>query len=238
MTLVVGFLGDMMADSKAMSCAEELERRPRVATHDHLKIMPAPNLTPPYVDEEGTEHVPDFMGVAGNTNAVEMLKLDPTDMLGLFGLEKFIPGEYNMSLINFNMDTDISLKVMFRVGEKFFTVGFDGSSLEISKLTNYVSMGSGAGPFRVLTKMLFDDKGVTGQDLATTFKLLMLSGADVTVGGKFQFLLSGKDNVFSETPKITQEDREKLVKRYKETLYKLSGHELPKEAEEEKIEKE
>lgn len=235
MTLVVGFLGDMMADSKAVSCSEELERRPKVATKDHLKIMPAPNLTPPYVDDEGVEYVPDFMGVAGNTNAVEMLKLDPTDMLSLFGLEKFIPGEYKMSLINFNLNLDVNLKVMFRVGEKFFTVQFDGQSLEISKLTNYAAIGSGSGPFRVLTKMIFNDKGVTGQELATTFKLLMLSGVDETVGGNFQYLLSGKDMVFSELPKITQEDRENLVGRYKRTLYDLSGHELPEEIEEEKI---
>ncbi|QAU04198.1 hypothetical protein [Vibrio phage 2 TSL-2019] len=238
MTLVVGFLGDMMADSKAVSCADELERRPKVATRDHLKIMPAPNLTPPYVDDEGVEHLPDFMGVAGNTNAVEMLKLDPTDMLSLFGLEKFIPGVYTMSLINFNLNIDISLKVMFRVGEKFFTVMFDGRTLEITKLTNYAVIGSGSGPFRVLTKMIFNDKGVTGQELATTFKLVMLSGVDETVGGNFQYLLAGKDMVFSELPKITQEDRENLVKRYKHTLYGLSGHELPEEIEEEKIEEE
>ncbi|QCW23162.1 hypothetical protein HWC35_gp172 [Vibrio phage USC-1] len=237
MTLVVGFLGDMMADSKAVSCAEELDRRPRVATKDHLKIMPAPNLTPPYVDEKGEEHTPDFMGVAGNTNAVEMFKLDPTDMLSLFGLEKFVPGDYDLSLINFNMDTDISLKVMFRVGEKFFTVWFDGRSLEISKLANYASIGSGAGPFRVLTKMFFDDKAVTGQGLATAFKLLMMSGVDKTVGGNFQYLLAGKDMVFSELPKITQEERENLVKRYKRTLYELSGHQLPEEVEEEKIDR-
>lgn len=233
MTLVVGFLGAMMADSLSCSLSSPIGHRPTQASEDHIKIIPAPNLTPVFHDPDtGEDHTPDMIGVAGSTRAIEMFKLDPTDMLGLFGLDHFEPGYWEVGFMNYQFSDSASLSIIMRVGEKFFKVAFDGRSLEITKLRNYFVIGSGTPVFESIKTMVFNDDKVSPNELSVLIKLIIAGEEEDSVGGLFRYCPQGSTSVFASKPSITEEDRQSILKSYRRSLYQRAGHELPQEKEE------
>ncbi|UVD32215.1 hypothetical protein [Vibrio phage phiKT1028] len=227
MTVIIGFRGNFMTDSK------ETVEDGGDYFGDRVKIIRAPDITPHYVKPDGEKVKPDMMAVCGSTAMIYRHSLDPKDWLDIFELKEFKPGRWKRDLIQISMVKGRSARIFYRIGEEFFEVDFRGNELIITEPLKYASAGSGAAIFESLSKAILGNVGVNAYDTLLVLKLLLTSNINPTIGGNIRVLFSEDQVVQEESAKLTPEGRQRLRVRYQENLHRLTGIPLP-EAESEK----
>ncbi|UPT53987.1 hypothetical protein [Vibrio phage phiKT1019] len=222
MTIVVFHKGSMLCDSLSrFSENNSAPHRGRNASAGVVKILPAPQGTPKFVTADGELKEPDYVGGAGSTQGLRAKRLFIAELLNAFGLENFVPGNYDLETGNIPINESRLTLQLFRVGEQCFVVEYDGKALFISELKDEEIIGSGEKDFLFLLKAIFGDKNHTLKEKYATLNFMLMAGKSPDIGGDIGVLLRETDNVEYEAPNLSEEQRELLLTSYKANLQRL-----------------
>lgn len=210
MTVIVGIKGRMIADGLCSLVVKQGGHVPEGIpnSENQMKIQPAPNHLPAFVDKDGNEYHPDWCGFAGSTLALEYFEdTGGADLLMMFGLKKFVVGTYRLGVSSpLNMHSRI-MSGLFRVGKAFFYMGCDGTKLTITGPETDSVIGSGATKLPYVNELFFTQTDLSPRDALLAFKFMMLTKMEETVGGTMSFLEA--DSQVLETYPVTLDDEEK-----------------------------
>lgn len=230
MTIVVFHKGTFMADSLSRHGAElEAEHRGREASKSHLKIYPVPEDAPKFDDGSGTLKTPDFMGSAGSTFGIRATTLFLNELLTPFGLTNFVPGTYDLQTCNLKVNANRVAWCLFRVGEQCFRLEYEGNKLIIGELKDVDIIGSAEGSYNFLLKALYDTFNPPLNKKFVALNFLLLSGIDKTIGGDLWVVNKDSTEITASAPKLSDKAKKKLIRDYRENLYKKANLTLPVE---------